>query len=552
MFEIASRHLKSIFKHSISRAVAAIFGGILTSFAFSPYEVYPLAFCGPIICLLLWQHDRPQAAFFHGWLYTMGLLMCGGYWLDLAPKALAEIHSPLAEILTLVVIAIKSLYMGISGAVYAWLRPCFSRSGRVVLLFPVLWVFAEWWRGLFMTGFSWFSIGYAFIDSPLAGWAILFGVYGVSLAALTSAGAIVAMVTGNTGTRIVVVLLLISLWLGGLQIQHINWTVSAGKPLSIALVQPNEPTKDNSDINRWERHIQLTEELLAEHELVVWPESIFMFYLVEIDSYKSEAFIADGKPLAKNLWTEKVLLLDDKARHFAVTRNHEVAIWGRLEKMAKMHNKAIILGTSFRDSVRDLRHNALLAINSDSSTFYDKRHLVPFGEVIPLWDSLNFLWDWLNFYESTYHPGRAASNLVPVANFQAGVSICYESGFGNEIAEALPAANFLIMISDDHIFDGTTEPFQHQQIVRMRALETGRWIARVTNTGITSLIDSKGAIVASLSPGKSATLSGTLEAVIGITPYGYWGNGPVLLYMVMLLILSLLLKAPIRTLSGKN
>jgi apolipoprotein N-acyltransferase len=171
----------------------------------------------------------------------------------------------------------------------------------------------------------------------------------------------------------------------------------------------------------------------------------------------------------------------------------------------------------------EIYNNTLLSLDG-TEALYDKRHLVPFGEYFPL----GYLWKesfkGLATMGDDFAAGDAAKPLLQVGEYQAGASICYEIIFGEEIREALPEAHFLINMSNDAWFGETVGPLQHFEMVRMRALENGRYLLRATNTGVTAIIDPHGKVQAQLPQFQRAELSGAFTPYQGSTPYSKYGH----------------------------
>ncbi|MCP4452791.1 MAG: apolipoprotein N-acyltransferase, partial [Planctomycetes bacterium] len=172
----------SIFRLPWFRALLAFGAGVSTLFAFAPFSLYPLAVAGPLLLFLLWLDASPRRAFREGWFFGLGLLGFGVSWLHISIDEFGNVGTPLAILITSVFIVLLSLYYGLVGWLGRVLMARGLRRWEGLLLFASLWVLSEWLRGWLFTGFPWLSLGYSQIDSPLAGWATVFGVYGVSWA----------------------------------------------------------------------------------------------------------------------------------------------------------------------------------------------------------------------------------------------------------------------------------------------------------------------------------------------------------------------------------
>jgi len=125
---------------------------------------------------------------------------------------------------------------------------------------------------------------------------------------------------------------------------------------------------------------------------------------------------------------------------------------------------------------------------------------------------------------SDFSKGGAEQKPLKVANQYAGISICFEDAFGEEMINALPQATFLVNVSNDAWFDDSWAPPQHLQIARMRALETGRPLLRATNTRMTAIIDEKGVIQTQADQFEVTSISNTIQPRGGMTLYALTGN----------------------------
>ena len=171
---------------------------------------------------------------------------------------------------------------------------------------------------------------------------------------------------------------------------------------------------------------------------------------------------------------------------------------------------------------------------------YDKRQLVPFTEYMPWQGALQWLLDSLQVPMSAFSAGADQQPELDVGGVPIAVSICFESAYPGVMFAALPQAQLLINLSNDGWFGDSLGPHQHLQIARVRAAESGRWMLRATNTGITALIDAQGRLVKRALGFEPAVLRGEIQPMRGTTPYVEWGNAPILLLMVALLLAGIL------------
>ena len=214
--------------------------GSLLALAFAPASHYLLAFACPAALFVLWHGAQPREAAWRGFLFTVGTFLAGTYWLYHSIHLVGQAPVWVALLLMLGLVAIMGAYTAAVGYVGARWVPA-NGALRWLFLLPALWVLAEWLRGWFLSGFPWLALGYSQLATPLRGFASLLGVYGVSLATATTAGALVALLLGDKRDRIVAAVIVLCVWGTGVALTRIEWTVPRGAPIRAALVQGAVP-----------------------------------------------------------------------------------------------------------------------------------------------------------------------------------------------------------------------------------------------------------------------------------------------------------------------
>jgi apolipoprotein N-acyltransferase len=367
------------------------------------------------------------------------------------------------------------------------------------VLSPASYVLTEWLRGWTLSGFPWLSVGYGQIDGPLAAWAPIGGVYAVSLVTAVLGGIVLTLVSGTARDRALAAMVAVVVALSTWALSGRDWTVPEGKPLRVALVQGAIP-----QLLKWEPGEQrATLELYAsltvalhERDLVVWPEAAI--------------------PVPDDLVPE---YLSDLAR------------------LAESRNWQLLVGILTHDPQSDEYRNSLLALGRERGV-YHKRHLVPFGEYFPVPDMVRSWMRLMNLPYSDIAPGKPQQPLLRAHGVGLAPTICYEDAFGAEQLGFLPAAGLLVNVSNDAWFGDTIAPHQHLQMARMRSLETGRYLVRSTNTGITAIIDHRGNVRATIPSFEPEVLTGVAQPYSGATPYVRAGNYPVVLTCLLILVLA--------------
>jgi len=178
----------------------------------------------------------------------------------------------------------------------------------------------------------------------------------------------------------------------------------------------------------------------------------------------------------------------------------------------------------YREPPREY-YNSVVTLGVSPPQIYHKTHLVPFGEFVP--PGFDWVMRMVDIPMSNFSRGKPAPPPLEVAGQRVAVNICYEDAFGDEIAARLPQATLLVNVSNVAWFGDSLAPGQHLQIARMRAAETGRFMLRATNTGVTAIIDPRGNVSARLPQFTEGVLTGEVQGYAGATPYVMSGNVPV-------------------------
>lgn len=494
--------MNSAIKERIIRSLTCLLAGALVPFAFAPYEYSLLAIITVAILFFLWIDTEPRTAFFYGYAFGFGLFGVGVNWLHISINLFGGVNLIGALFFTYIFIAIVALYPALVGYLS---RKYFQRIQviNLFILIPSLWTLSEWCRAWIFTGFPWLNLGYSQIDSPLAGLATITGVYGVSWMVCFSAAVLVYIFIGNKKQKLILALTLLFIWGCSDYLKDINWTTIKEQSIKVALIQgaipQQEKWKEENQQHTRDLYLSLSTHYL-DNDLIIWPETA-------IPAFYHQA----------NLFIEPLL------------------------ELSQQHNLDIITGIPIRDLNTGEYFNSIVSIGKENEV-YHKRHLVPFGEYLPFDKWTRPFLNFLRIPMSNFSAGQNNKPILLAAGQQIGVSICYEDVFGEEVIDALPEANLLVNISNDAWFGDSFAPHQHLQMARMRAIETGRYMLRATNTGISAIINEKGKILLQSPQFKPHALSGKVELFVGTTPYARHGNYPVLIFSVLLLIIGRLIK----------
>ncbi|MDH3439581.1 MAG: apolipoprotein N-acyltransferase, partial [Gammaproteobacteria bacterium] len=469
--------------------------GVLTMLSFAPFGLYPLALVFVIPLLYAFRHCQSFSAARLGFAWGAGLFLAGSYWLYVSIHVFGQAPLILAIILMVGLVIIMAFYYAAAGWIIATLRD--GNPWQFVAIAPATWVFLEWLRGWFLSGFPWMTLGYSQIDSSLAGFAPGIGIFGVSLMLMLSASAILAALESSGRTRIALALVAAVPWFAGAVLKPIEWTTVAGPPVKTTLVQGGVSQDQKWLREQFEKTLDLYRSALLEHsdsDLVLWPEVAIPAVLDQVEGYVS-------------------LLQRD------VAASDSTLLFGILE----------------RDSARERVFNSVIAIDGSSRQVYRKRHLVPFGEYFPVPEFVREWMRMMNLPYSDISSGAAKQELLtlPDGN-RLSVAICYEDAYAAEQLYALADATILINVSNDAWFGDSIAPHQHLEIARMRALEAGRHVVRATNNGISAFIGPDGAILESGPQFEYLTMTRDVIPRTGTTPYARVGNWPVIVLSTLI------------------
>lgn len=508
--------------------LAAVLAGVFYSLTFAPGPLPQWLLPAVQLGVLAWlarttlYAPSAQHAAWRGWFFGLGMFTVGLYWLTIS----MSLYGGMPWVLSAAALLLLSAYLALFPALALWFTRLISlqKSALTTLGFIFTWAsswtLAEWLRGTLFTGFPWLNTAYGQVDSWLAGWSIIGGTYGVVWVTALMAAALMVTIDAKgsmkkVGPLIVVIVTIVGALLGTLQL-----TQPFGEPLRVRLIQGNIDQGEKFTPVQWQiaiqRYLDLAQHQMPDQmltpQLIMMPETMMVKFPQDIDpsiwqslidiAQKDQATILLGSPL-----------LNTQTRQYT---NSIIAVTGQLTP------QQLILSSK-----------GLLSHTQTSTGRYDKQHLVPFGEFVPL----GFRW----FVNLMHIPlGDFTSGVAPQMPFTVGqqriaANICYEDIFGEELlapirpqSDSIQGATILANFSNLGWFGDTWALRQHWQMARLRAIETARPVVRATNTGMTGAIDHYGRTVAFLTPMQGGYLDVTVQGQTGMTPYTVWGDIPAL------------------------
>lgn len=484
--------------------VAAAAGGA-HALAFSNTALWWLQLLA--LAVLVWRVQvAPGAgrAALIGWVFGTAWLVGGTWWLFISMYRYGGLPAWLAALAVLLLAAVLSIYL--AAATWWYARSAVRSRLWSPVLFASLWLLAELARGVLFTGFPWVASGYAHVDGPLSTLAPLVGVYGIGFVAAWIAAAAAKLIGAGYRPRGWAPLLAALLLCVVASALPRDFTAPT-RALTVTLLQGNVPQDEKFSQEHLPRVLEWYADELesAAGDLVVTPETAIPLL---------------PQQLPPRYWEGREL-------HFA------------------QKDTAALIGMPLGDFVEGYT-NSVVGLKKGQTPHYryDKFHLVPFGEFIPL----GFRWfvDMMNMPLGDFDRGPLNPPSFEVAGERIAPNICYEDLFGEELAARFvsPASAPTIFANVSNIgwFGDTVAVHQHLQISRMRSLEFQIPMLRATNTGATAIIDHNGRVVQELAPFTRGVLTGPVHGRTGLTPFARWasraGLWPLLALAVSLLVLS--------------
>lgn len=480
----------------------AFLGGGLTPLAFAPYSLGVFAFVAPGLLLACLANRKPLQALLIGACFGIGLFGLGVNWVYVSIHDYGYTSAWLAIVITSLFVLLMALYP--AGMAYL-LNRYFPHNNalRALVIYPALWTAFEMLRGWLLTGFPWLFLGYAQMGNFLRALAPIGGVWLVSWTTVLLSSLVYLIclyyyqAQQNTPYRNRLFLGLIIIFIGIFGLNRLVWTQQSTLKLEVALIQGNIP-----QLMRWDpQHIKsihetyesLTAQALKAN-IIVWPEG------------------AIPTPLP-----------------------HSTDYFHRMGDLAKDHEIALFSGVPSQLSDQQHYYNSIVGVGLGEG-LYHKTHLVPFGEYVPFEKVLRGIIAFLDLPMSSFETGPADQapliaegfSFAKNRQFRFAPLICYEIAYPVYVQQQAKAADFILTISNDTWFGTSIGPAQHLQIAQFRALETGKYVLRATNSGYTAIIEPNGDLQDIAPPFEMNVLFGSIYPTQGQTPWIRFGIWPLL------------------------
>jgi apolipoprotein N-acyltransferase len=495
-------------------ALVALIAGAVSAFAFEPVGFWPLLLVAiAVLCELL---DRTKSLWFSillGWLFGLGQFVVGLNWIATS----FTYQSNMPAWLGWVAVVLLSLYLAVYPAIASGVGWWFGRDNRVVMVCALggAWAITEWLRSVVFTGFPWNPAAAALAPTPLIEITPLIGTYGLSGLAVLLGGAIWLEYYRKWLPLVVILAVTALLWV-------LPSSAVPPDPLTIRtvrVVQPNIGQEDKwrpgFDQEAWRRLSQLSGSPSGEPRLLLWPEAA-------ITDPVEDQRIA-GQPLAAFQRTRATSLLGPG----------DILLTGGLS-------------VESRDGIRvDGATNSIFALVPGGKILgrYDKAHLVPYGEYLPMRPLLSYIGlSRLAPGDLDFTPGSGPRSLDLGGEWgKVGFDLCYEIIFSGHVVDERNRPEFIFNPSNDAWF-GPWGPPQHLAQARLRAAEEGLPVIRATPTGISAVIDARGNVVKDLPWRTAGVIDAALPpAASSPTPFARLGNAIPLALGCLLIALGIVL-----------
>lgn len=478
---------KSVLK-TAPRFYGALFVfGALAALAMAPLYFFMGILVGLSALFLLLRANRDRSAFWAGWWWAFGYFTFGLYWISFAMLVEPYTFAWMVPLAALALPAILSFYVAIALWCGARLSANYKAPlARSFFAFTLLLFLSEVARGHLLTGFPWnlFAYSFGFSDALMQG-AALFGAYGLSFVAILFASSFALLLEKEARIFGAITLLTVCIFIyGALRLEDAGALQT--QDLRIRIVQANIKQNlkwESAELrHNFEAHIQGSALPYEEKpDLIVWPETAVPYPLD--DAVAARDSIAAVLPKGSFLLTGAPRISRDDA--------------GEVTGL----------------------YNSLVAINDkgDIVAHYDKSHLVPFGEYVPLSNILPLKKIAAGMMD--YSSGAGAETLAINSTIPAfSPLICYEVIFPGNIVNEENRPSWILNITNDGWYGKTAGPYQHLAAARMRAIEEGLPLIRAANTGISAVIDPYGRIVKQLPLGGLGILDSPLPMDIKKPP----------------------------------
>ncbi|MBU6339258.1 MAG: apolipoprotein N-acyltransferase [Rickettsiales bacterium] len=514
--------MKKIKNFITNKLFISFFAGGLCSLAFAPFHFFVSAIISLSFLYFLleeekWENKPFKRIFLLGWFYGFGYFLTGVYWITISLLVDAEKFAWLIPFAITLIPGVLAIYFALFAVTNVFLvkKLNLSQNYKRITIFAVLWLIFELLRSFLFTGFPWNLLGYSwFFNDQLVQLASVFSVWGLSFFA-TLIYVIPSLFVGFSKGKFfrkkpvfadkffgtILFFLLISGFFYGHH--HLNQGIMpADDSKKLRLVQGNIKQELKWDAQKkyenFVKHIELSNSKdLSEVAAVIWSETAVPYAIDNNSDLINKLRLATPK---------NGVLLTGALRVKYLSSDEIEAVW-----------------------------NSVFAIEESGVIgHYDKHHLVPFGEYVPLQEYLPFIskiTDGAVGFSKGNGPETIKTNVLSVSPL-----LCYEVIFPDKIIDKKDRPDLLVNLTNDAWFGRSLGPYQHFDMARMRSIEYGISLARVANTGITAYFDPFGHVVQKINLDEEGIIDVSFIEKLEPTIYSRFALYPLILLVLLLLI----------------
>lgn len=483
----------------------ALFSGALITLSFAPFTLWPIALISLTAFSLLLKEQSLKAILWRCFAFGVGFYGAGIHWIYVSIHNFGGASPLFAGFLVFIFSCFMAAIFILPFYIFGrWFN---RHSLGLIIALPACWLLGEWMRTWLLTGFPWLFLGYAHLDTPLAGWAPVTGVMGMSFIVVLTATVFAEWIWKIKAEPAKKISLLIAstccaaFWIAGIILKNITWAEADTTPIKIGMVQPNVDQSTKLSFNQ-------DTTIAALNQL---------------------------RDLSTDLWTNDWVIWPEAAIPTSLTYHDALPFLEEMNTKAAEHDTALFTGVIYEDRDKKKYYNSIAGLGQGYG-FYHKRRLVPFGEYVPLEDQLRGLIEFFNLPTSFIHLGPQDQHGLIAKGVRITPAICYEIVYPDLIAQAAKETQVLLSVNNLGWFLDSIQSKQFMQMAQMRALETGRYLVYSTNNGPSAIIDNHGKILSHSDSFKAQTFNGVIYAVKDWTPFMLYGSGPLVIFATLLLL----------------
>ncbi len=509
--------MKKISQFFKSKFFQAICAGALCNLAFAPFHFFVATIASIAIFFALCQKTTSRKEdFWLGWCYGFGYFVFGVYWISISLLVDAQSFAWLIPFALTLIPSVLALYFAMLSSSFNFVikKFSFTKNYEKFLIFAIFWTVCEILRAFLFTGFPWNLLGYVWMFSDTAiQISSVFGVWGLSFFAVLVSLLPIIYFTKDRSKQdltfvVTIILLVIANFIFG-YCRIADTKIANDKNLKLRLVQGNIRQEMKWDArekyHNFIKHIKMT---------------------------NSE----DSSDIAAVIWSETSVpyTIDESSE---IVEQLKLAVPNRSNGDGMLVTGGIRLKSDGGENIENVWNSVFVINKNGIAASYDKHHLVPFGEYVPLQKYLPFVQKVtkgaIGFSEGE-GPKTIRGDLISISPL-----LCYEVIFPDKIIDRNDRPDLLVNLTNDAWFGNSTGPYQHFDMAKMRAVEYGIPLARVANTGITAFFDPFGRVISKINLNQEGIIDVDLVKNLEPTIYSRYCFAPLLLLVSFLIIFLL-------------